>query len=210
MHETILIYKTLELHSLPCYRFNLDVFPLQMSACCCVTWKKNRKLKKRWVQARPLWAKNTRECLGGACSAAAIIFSTLSFRFLITYMQKTTYDTGLVTIKSLWATKQATMANGQKARQPHDQQRRWTFFFCTIEEQTMIDHHLRTIDLQLHLTLVWQNPIYYIPHVPCQAWWAHNTKTQQWQSISLLKQTWSLLYTLTVFSLCLRWNEKNM
>jgi hypothetical protein len=50
------------------------------------------------------------------------------------------------------------MANGQKARQPHDQQCRWTFF-CTVREQTMIDHHLRKVGLQLHLTSVWQNPI---------------------------------------------------
>jgi hypothetical protein len=206
MHETVLIYKTLELHSLRCYRFSLDAFPLQMWAHCCVAWNKNRKLKKRWVPAGPLWARNTRECSGGACSAAAVIFSALSFRFLTAYLQKTTYDTGLVTIKAYEQPNQATMANGQKA---HDQQCRWTFF-CTVGEQTMIDRHLRKVDLQLHLTSVWQNPIYYIPHVPCQAWWPHNTKTQQWQSISLLKQTWSLLYTLTVFSLCLRWNEKNM
>jgi hypothetical protein len=105
MHETVLIYKTLELHSIPWYRFSLDAFPLQMQACCCVAWNKNRKLKKRWVPAGPLWARNTRECSGGACSAAAVIFSALSFRFLTAYLQKTTYDTGLVTINSLWATK---------------------------------------------------------------------------------------------------------
>jgi hypothetical protein len=44
-------------------------------------------------------------------------------------------------------------------------------FFCTVREQTMINCHWRKLDYQLNLTSVWWNPTYYIPNVPCQAWW---------------------------------------